>query len=427
MKIKVLEKLRRVTAVCAALIVLSASLSAVFAADTASTKYDSNVLGSLTTTFDKNLVIENGVNIPAAKSYFTVSYGAPLNAPDENYLEVYAGINPNKVLVNGKTNAQGGCVEYKAQHVDDAANTAAGDYVTIIANSPDEEHYTARKSVTLDFSEVGFDHPGVYRYVITESGATPGIVNDSNAIRTVDVYVVNEDAPGTANPRLRVAGYEMYSGAVNTCPGKNSMPEDAEKLNSYTNSYLACNLTLAKELDGNQADRSEYFEFTINLTGSKVDAVYEIDLSGTDTTAGNPDSVTIGKDGSGSVTVRLQGGQSVTINGISANTKYTITEDNPDEVFKEGYVVSAEAEGEDVVDAVFTSKNKLGRREYKIADTVTGITKNTTVTFTNTKNTDIPTGIVMKVVPVIIAAAVIIILIAVIVIRSKKHDDDDDE
>ena len=66
---------------------------------------------------------------------------------------------------------------------------------------------------TLDFSAVQFTEPGVYRYIITESGSNQGITNDADLTRVLDVYVndASADVDGTFTKKLTIAGYVLHS------------------------------------------------------------------------------------------------------------------------------------------------------------------------------------------------------------------------
>ena len=60
-----------------------------------------------------------------------------------------------------------------------------------------------------DFSKVQFTEPGIYRYVVTESGTSQGITNDADLTRIVDVYV--NDVTTDEGKALTIAGYVLHS------------------------------------------------------------------------------------------------------------------------------------------------------------------------------------------------------------------------
>ena len=183
------------------------------------------------TVITKNLIIENGANIPGVTFAFTATVPDADHCSSENdrlvcdatanTLAVIKGLNPDSIVWKNENQSSGsimiGAIEYKAQAKDTAAPDVDGDYVTITegraGSAEDEDYYTATKKISLDFSGVGFDEPGVYRYIITEQWVSveddvqgiisdPNVTGDDNCKRTLDVYVIDAgvNADGAAEP-----------------------------------------------------------------------------------------------------------------------------------------------------------------------------------------------------------------------------------
>lgn len=430
----------------------------------------------------KDLVIRNGFDIPSAIFGFSIEKGtAKLGGADK--LDVLAGIDPAKIVIADTTdnNSLSGKIIYQAQPKPDSTVPAEeNDYVRIMTEPEDPEHYIAEKTTEFDFSRVIFQKPGVYRYIIREKGDNAGISNDPESARTMDVYIGNRMAEagghkyqcfvytsgenkiyccnvngeyyrlntdGTVTisngnrvteeaneandlvPQLQFIGTVMYKGVVTECPGIDTAPEDAEKSKGFRNIYDVCFLKIEKKVKGNQADKSEYFTFTLNISGAEKGRIYPVDLSNAVEVGSpyNPSSIMVDSDGNASAVFKLQAGQSVQINNIMKGTSYTVSEDAALMV-KEGYTASIKSDGDDT--------NRKLESEFKIEDIKTssavtnkgGLMEDTVVTFTNSKAGIVPTGVIMKVLPVVITGVVVLAAIVILLIlRKKKEEDEDDE
>ena len=171
----------------------------------------------------KYLVVDSDSEIPETEFMFTVSAGQG-NDPATNSAVVYSGLEPEKVKVNGT--AQTGKVKFNAG--DTKLNGALDGVATA------DQKY-AVKDIILDFSEVQFAEPAVYRYILTEqSNDWSAINNDPEPIRVVDVHIIwNED-----ETQLIVGGYVGYYGNVTDSP--KLLPEnylEEEPIYVYGNLY----------------------------------------------------------------------------------------------------------------------------------------------------------------------------------------------
>ena len=270
-------------------------------------EYSTEIGGTKTTTFDKYLVMDEQAEVPNASFTNAVTAGAA-KAYDVagKKFAVLAGVDADKVTMAGVGTKTAGTITYKpGDETLNDANALVKDYDNLT------EKY-AKKTATLDFSKCRFTEPGIYRYIVTESGTNQAVTNDADATRVVDVYV--NDASGEGENKLTIAGYVLHSSADEDITlGENNGSTDtnvASKSQGFTNSYDTSDILISKMVSGNQASRDKYFEFTVNITDAVPGTVYDVDLSRADATTKtnaatitanegktNPATLTVGADG----------------------------------------------------------------------------------------------------------------------------------
>lgn len=170
----------------------------------AGTNYGNVIGGTKTTTFDKYLVMDAQAQVPNVSFSYAVTAGqAKAYDVDGKKFEVLAGVDADKVTMAGVGSETAGTIVYAQGDA-----TLQDDNALVKDYDKAAEKY-AKKTATLDFSACQFTEPGIYRYVITESGANQGITNDADLTRIVDVYV--EDASDVDGKKLTIAGYVLHS------------------------------------------------------------------------------------------------------------------------------------------------------------------------------------------------------------------------
>jgi len=339
-----------------------------------------------TTTLDKYLVMKKEANVPNAAFAFEVTAGEPVpvaaNASDGT-LAVLAGVGMPVLKVG---TADGNTITFSTADSATEEGSKGTDTPVFMTSDTTDEKYV-KKTLTIDFSSVAFTEPGVYRYIVTESGTNQGIVNgyvdssNTEVKRTLDVYV--EDAGTTAadgKPQLKIAGYVMYNGEVKKAPKANNTAADpatvpngaevagATKNATITNVYFSRGLTFGKAVTGNQGSKDKYFKYTVEIGNIAASGTqFSVDLRGADTAvpaspnaatktdyAGktNPavliadtenaaDGYTVEKittgEGTAAVTTYkitaeyyLQHGQYITVQGLPEGLTYIVTEDAED-------------------------------------------------------------------------------------------------
>lgn len=372
----------------------------VFAADTS---YQGVKGGS--TVFDKYLVMDQEANVPNASFTYTITPGTAKNYDVNNKkVEVLAGVG-NPTMTDEDTTTDGYQLVFKPG---DTLNKTlqSGDQVNEFDST--KQGY-AKKTSTVDFSEVTFKEPGIYRYVITETGTNQAVTNDANDKRYLDVYVTDE------NGTLKVSGYILHATdsevGMGDSQGSDGNQKDS-KSQGFTNTYDTSNLTFKKEVAGNQASHDKYFEFTVEIKDAVPKTVYNVDITGATATSGsnaatiaananktNVKQLIVGDDGTVTQKFYLQHGQYITIQGIAKKSTYTVTE-NEEDYKSEAAVVE----------------------DYKDPTTGTVASADLKTSYLNTRAGTIPTGVIMTVAP--FAAVTLLGAAGMVTIKMRKKEDD---
>lgn len=370
--------------------------------------------GTKTTTFDKYLVMDKQAEVPNASFTYAVTAGKAkaYNVEDKKF-EILAGVDAGKVKMAGVGSNTANTITYKQG--DETVNTAN----VLVKDYDNTTEKYAKKTATLDFSECKFTEPGIYRYIVTESGTNQGVTNDADATRVVDVYV-NDASDNTGN-KLTIKGYVLHSNAddaPDVSLGENNGSAGSyvgTKSQGFTNSYDTSDLSIKKEVFGNQASRNKYFEFTVNITDAVPGTVYDVDLSGAEATTQsnaatitanegktNPARLTVGKDGTVTQKFYLAHGQEIKIQGIAKDSKYKVTENAED------YKSTA-----------------AGVTNYTDATNGTVASIDLKTSYLNTRDGVIPTGVIMAVAP--FAAVTLLGGAGVVTMVMKKKKSSEEE
>ena len=357
-------------------------------------------------TFKKYLVMDEKANVPNVSFSFSIAPGDAVDATGSGQA-IYAG---NDSHVTGSPSFKSAVNSVTFSPTDETWDSKQNDdTVTLESN----QKY-AKKTLTLDFERVSFSAPGIYRWIITEirAEAKPsGIDYDNSYERTLDVFVKYSD---TNENQLEVSDYILYNSK------KTDGNSDAgSKDDGFTNTYTTYDLTLTKTVTGNQGDRDKFFKFTVTISNAVPGTVYDVtvptdvptqnDLEQGDVIASvNPHELTVGPalepatTGSVTATYYLKHNQSIVIKGLTADTKYTITETD---YSSDGYTTT---NTDDNTDGKTTTTKDMG-------------TDNHTVTFTNTKNGSVPTGILLETAPYLILGAVVVAGLVVLFATRRRR------
>lgn len=385
------------------------------------------------TNFNKYLILDAGDTVPNATFAFTIAPGQAISADtaSNDVMEVMAGVGTptiaNVTFAPSDTTATtvGNNIDV-ARTQEDRTGTAGTDTVQF-----DSGEKFATKQATVDFSNVTFNEPGIYRYIITETAnanhAAAGIIHDTDVDRVLDVYVTDD---GTG--QLVVSAYVLHTDVSNVAIGEDMGPDDVDaagdplddKTDGFTNEYVSKDLKVEKEVTGNDASRDKYFEFTVTCTDVADEDSFVVSLaddSNANTNDGNADptsgaaktggtiAANAGKPNPTTVTgaqlkagqkFYLQHGQYVVIRGLGLNVNYTVTENAED----------------------YKSAVKSGDTNSGVIGTVAGNNKMATAGFTNTRGGIVPTGVVQDVIlPVGIVVVVLALIVVTFIVIKKKR------
>ena len=390
--------------------VMTMSMGApVFAAE-----YNTVIGGTATTTFDKYLVMDKQAEVPNASFTYAVTAGkAKAYDVKGKKFEVLAGVDADKVTMAGVDSKTAGTITYKQ------GDKTLNDENALVKDYDKATEKYAKKTATLDFSACKFTEPGIYRYIVTESGENQGVTNDADATRVVDVYV--NDASDGEGYKLTIAGYVLHSNAddaPDVSLGENNGSAGSyagTKSQGFTNSYDTSDITIRKEVSGNQASRNKYFEFTVNITGAVPGTVYDVDLSNADATTQsnaatikdnegktNPATLKVGEDGTVTQKFYLAHGQEIKIQGIAKDSTYNVTENAED------YKSTA-----------------AGVTDYTDATNGTVVSTDLKTSYLNTRDGVIPTGVIMAVAP--FAAVTLLGGVGAVTMVMKKRKSSEEE
>lgn len=326
------------------------------------------------------------------------------------------------------------------------------------------------KAFTVDFSDVVFTQPGVYRYLITETAnayTTSGVTETTGThTRYLDVYVMRSDtydATEITKEDWRIYGYVCVIESEEITPDGDTTTTGAVKTNGFVaatndsavvkaDEYHTYNLTIGKTLVGDATMSGHKFPFDAAWTAGAATGNFQFaveesnaavtktaqaattSVGGTDVAAntlykvGDADAVgTADKDGSPSIanggTVKYIGiptGSTVAVtetNNVTGTTYATTAKDGETDVTLTGNGATISTDGKTATmpqgaTATYT------QTEAPAADT------NAAIQFTNTLSIISPTGYVVRFAPY---ALMLIGGIALLIVAKKhrKHTEED--
>ena len=294
----------------------------------------------------------------------------------------------------------------------------------------------SRVPVTIDFTNVNFTEPGVYRWKINENAnadaAAIGVTIDS-ADHFIDVYVDStgftpSNTAGAGNGTLAIVGYVFHTDSSFQPTSLTTAEEPTNgKAKGFTNFYETHSLTISKNVSGNQAAHDKYFKFTISLdnagASNKIVATGSFDRTTANETTNTrtkaeyknqtqPTEIVTNSTGTVTQVYYLEHNQSVTLQGIPHNALVTIIEDEED--YSPHYTYIDKDNALDAIDKMMLDAN-VAEDEINIA--MFTILGDMEFDFVNTKAGTIPTGIVNAVIP---GVAIVLLGIAGVVIISQR-------
>ena len=305
-------------------------------------------------TITKQITKESNIYAPKTTFKFTVAPGTAVPA-GENQEAIYAG------PANGVTLDKDVIASVPAD------SDIGNEKITV---------GTTKLNVNESVFTKGEDaKPGIFRYVVSEAATD----KDGNAYEGVaytteqkyfDVYVTSDD-----DGNLEVSSYLFAD--------KNNPESKGEGV--FTNDYSSQHdtlkdLTVKKEVTGNQGNRNKDFKFTIKVDGAAGEQYYVTFSDGK-----APTTLVSGE----AKTITLKDNETAKIFGLSETDEYTVTEAS---YADDGYTTTIDNE-EKLTATGTIKKDKEARTTAENGD------KNITVV--NDKTTNSPTGIFLHVAPYI--------------------------
>lgn len=387
----------KTTAVLTALLVAGMATTPVMAEGSTYTPVTSDPIN-----FNTTIYMRDTAKVPNITFKYAVTAGAAQNASAGN-LAVLAGND----------------------HVTSEGLPTIEDIVFTADDTKDASGTFIEKTGTVVFSGVTYKEPGVYRYVVKESGEAQGVTHEDNTMPThkaedrtkaLDVYVTDD-----GHGKLVVSAYVMHDNEKDKAAQLDETKKLDDKDTNFEHLLTTSDVELSKKVTGNQGSRDEYFQFTVKIAGADKGTKFIVDLANADKTTKtngvntvtheNPEMLTAGEDGTITQDFWIQNGQSIKIQGIAGSTGYTVTE--ADNAYKTNIAVTGDATNE--------TENDIAAVAAK-AVTDKAVLKDTKVAYTNEKAGAVPTGIVMP-----IAGATSIMLIGgagvgYFILKNKKRE-----
>ena len=338
------------------------------------------------TSFQKEFVVPESANVPSVEFEYTIEPGTAVPVGADNEIEIKAGIG--------------------SPTIESAVFPSNDDPATAVAADPDDAtKKIAVDNVVIDLSSVTFTESGVYRYVVTEvNGNLPGVTYDANAVRYLDVFVFPQDTDNdpTTPDELAVTTYSL----TNTTSNFEKYFDETEqiwkyryveegnrtKTSGYRNELETVDLAFSKKIEGNQADMTKRFEYTLTLSNVNP-GTYNLEISSADV-IGNDSNVTANN---GAYTITVGSNGTYTGKFYLTNADYVKVLD-----LNKGYnyEVAEVAEDYTSTDGV---DNEGTDNDYLDPTSGSNITADLTKTgYTNSRTGIIPTGVILTVAPFMI-------------------------
>ena len=297
--------------------------------------------------------------------------------------------------------------------------------------NPDDSTITINE-VTVDqtIEQITINYPaftkaGVYRYSITEvEGDTQGVTYDDGTVNIAILVSFDENGQLVAEPSVeeidgaKKGDFENeYDLGGNTpepsqTPGTDPTPTPGPDDTPTPTDPVAGNdsLKVTKKVSGNLADPEKYFTVKVTLT-AKGNVQSVIQISGS-TYEGDPTSIAKGWKGDKEVTLHLKDGETIHFNKIPDGVTYAVEED-----------ASHLAAGTTPTDAELNSEEGyLATYENETGTVKKGT--NPEAVITNTKGTEVKTGINMTTLPYFLILALVAAGAILMIVRRRNAAQD---
>lgn len=401
--------------------------------------------------FTTDLVMKKNCNVPNVTFNYTITKGegkGNVEAPPANAelpVITSSDTTPSTAsqtfsLAFGKDATSG---NYDPT-IDEDANDVSSYHAKFATTQQDDEKFV-EKTVYIDFSNVGITTPGIYRYVlqqeVKDKASGEGVNYDLHAAkdgngsetRNLEASYDNDGAKGSGTRYIdlyvtkdETSNDVQYHYLMHTSDTAYATNTEAasDKSAGFINTYDSYDLTITKQVTGNQGNKNDYFKFRIALNNENVQKTVNIDLSKAsqslsykNSTVNNPTSLTI-TDHTSSADFYLKDGQSVTIKGISWHAGYTVNEDEKD-ASEKSYNVAAKFSSSSQDKVSNNAEIRLNEENYSMTDDL--FAGDSEIIYTNKRQGNVPTGVIMSVLPGLAVVAVGAIGIIYFARKKKRH------
>lgn len=399
-------KLRKNLGRLATAFVATAMLASVAAVPASAADY---VAGKTNPSFTKTIDMSQaeGATVPNATYTYSIDKGAAVPAGADSP-EIKEGV----VVETG----EGDNRKVTAPAITESVAFVPTD--TIVSNK-------VAKTVTVDFSNITFAQPGIYRYVITENDPeVKGLTTDGPSTLYLDVYVIDD------NGTNKISDYVMLTDAITPTLDEDKTnaiygDQKAKFSGNDDDTYQTYELTVKKIVDGKMGDKSVSYSFTINFSnlsnGIKVSTKTTTQAGeGKPTMSYTPSPAA--SDGKTQVSKDLMSEEEVTIYGVPADAVYEVVETLSK---NSSYTVTYKIDDAQDASNMTSSDGENNTTKYTTGgQNVTPVDSNASdhkVVVTNFKEAVVPTGIVMNVAPY--ALLVVVAAGACFVFLRKRRED----
>lgn len=265
-----------------------------------------------------------------------------------------AGLQLKKNLETVGTNAsiQAETFEFTATYDSqkDTNHNAPQDGAVTVSSASYGAGESGEKNINVTIDKTKFAGPGTYYFIIKETAGNTDGMTYSTQEKKLAVQIYADDT----NPTY----YVVANG------------NEAKNDGVFTNTYTTHKLTVAKDVTGNQGDKTKKFDITVTISGAPGE---------TYATNQTKDGATVTLTSGTPYTFQLADDESVEIYNLSAGDTYTVDEAD---YANEGYSATGEV----------TTATAIG-------------TADKSVTVTNNKDASTPTGVIMNIAPYVLMVA----------------------
>ena len=301
------------------------------------------------------------------------------------------------------------------------AVTGAPTIADIVYNQDTSFGTTAsnEQPLTINWKNVSIMEPGLYTWKVTKSVETTGTTDSpSNSENDNGFYIWAYAAIDSGTLKV------MNTGLARSVSGSTLSDKDNLE-DQYPEKKVS--LSVGKNVSGTMASTEQYFKFSITLNTVASETPYTITYTqnGVNSTdysvpatayhdeqTDNPASVTVTTTPT-TVTMWLKHGQVATINGLPYGSSYTILEGDDTLTYSDFTISATINESGDQTDVSNVASTRTVSDNY--------LTRDTTVTYTNTKNATVPTGITLNTAAPMAGILLAISLLGILFIGKRKE------